>query len=132
MLIDVNIRELASFVEIVNLEIKQDRNHKIKSLIWTVRKIQNSQLFDRYMQSGKKDNTCYTEEKITAKYNVFELYDSQSCKPYFYDGHFEQDIDYMVAQAPKETQDDYIQYLQKNDDELPPNFYVKRSKVTNA
>ena len=81
MLIDVNIRELAQFIEIVKLDLKYDDYGKVKSLTWTIRKIDNSSLFDRYMASGKKDKECYTEETVTANYNVFECYDSQNCKP---------------------------------------------------
>ena len=78
------------------------------------------------MASGKKDKECYTEEKITANYNVFDCYDSQNCKPKFYDGHFNQDIDYNESEPTEETMYGYIQYLRDNDDELPENYYQRR------
>lgn len=127
MLIDVNIRELAKFVEIVNLKIKHDKNGQVKSLKWTIRNIENSSLFDRYMQSGKKDKSCYTQETVVANYNVFELYDSQSCKPKFYDGHFDCDFDYSIAKPTKATKQGYIEYLLETDDELPTKFYQRRT-----
>lgn len=65
----------------------------------------------------------------TADYNVFACYDSQSCKPKFYDGHFEHDFDYSPAEPTAETLDGYIRYLQENDDELPKDFYQKRGKA---
>ncbi len=126
MLIDANIRELARFIEIVNLKIKHDKNGKVKSLTWTIRTIENSNLFDTYMASGRKDSTCYVEQIVEAKYNVFELYDSQSCKPKFYDGHFDEDFDYNVSKPVEQTLDDYIEYLKNNDDELPENYYQRR------
>ena len=126
MLIDVNIRELAQFIEILKLELKYDEYGKVKQLTWTIRKIENGSLFDRYMASGKKDKDCYTEEKVIAKYNVFESYDSQNCKPKFYDGHFDEDIDYNESEPPDETFSGYINYLKENDDELPENFYQRR------
>lgn len=127
MLIDVNIRELAQFVEIVKLDIKHNKNGQIKRLIWTIRHIANSSLFDKYMQSGKKDKTCYTQETVIANYNVFELYDSQSCKPKFYDGHFDQDFDYFKATPTEATKQGYMQYLLDVDDELPQNYYQRRT-----
>ena len=129
MLIDVNIRELSQFIEIVNLRIRYDGYGKPKTLTWNIRHIENSSLFDKYMSSGKQDKSCYTEETITANYNVFACYDSQCCKPKFYDGHFDEDFDYSVATPTEHTKDGYIQYLTENDDELPENYYQKRSKA---
>ena len=102
---------------------------KIIGFKWFIRKIENSALFDRYMASGKKDKDCYTEETVVANYNVFECYDSQNCKPKFYDGHFEDDFDYIEAEAPEESIDGYIKYLQENDDELPKNFYLTQTEM---
>lgn len=126
MLIDVNIRELAQFIEIIDLKFTYDKFGKVNSLTWTIRRIENSSLFDRYMSSGKKDKECYTEETVTANYNVFDCYDSQNCKPKFYVGHFDEDIDYLQSKETEETLDGYIKYLHENDDELPENFYMRR------
>lgn len=54
MLIDVNIRELASFVEIVKLYRQYDRKGKIKALTWQIRKIENSSLFSSIWQVERK------------------------------------------------------------------------------
>lgn len=126
MLIDVNIRELAQFIEIVNLWLDYDNYGRVRALKWKIRKIENSQLFERYMASGKKDRTCYTEEYVIAEYNVFALYDSQSCKPKFYAGHFDEDFDYQESKKTDESIEGYIRYLEENDDELPKNFYQKK------
>lgn len=128
MLIDVNIRELAQFIEIVNLRLSYDDYGRVNALKWKIRKIENSQLFDRYMASGKKDTTCYTEEIVIADYNVFSLYDSQSCKPKFYAGHFEEDFDYNPSKPTEESLEGYIKFLEEVDDELPNNFYQRRTK----
>ncbi len=123
MLIDVNIRDLAQFIEIIHLTIHYDRDGRIKGMTWRVRHIADSKLWDRYMSSGSKDSSCYTERDITADYNVFECYNSQSCKPLFYQGHMNEDFDYAVSKPVEENIKGYISYLQKNDDELPENFY---------
>ncbi|MBQ9792495.1 MAG: hypothetical protein IJW32_01950 [Clostridia bacterium] len=129
MLINANVRELASFIEIIKLSVCRNKYGKIVGLNWLIRKIENSSLFDRYMASGKKDKDCYTEETVAADLNIFECYDSQSCKPKFYDGHFEEDFDYKESELPDETIDGYIKYLQENDDELPKNFYLTPSEM---
>lgn len=129
MLIDVNIRELAQFVEIVKLTIKRDDYGRICGLKWIIRKIDNSALFDKYMASGKKDKSCYIEEVVEADYNVFECYDSKSCKPKFYEGHLEEDFDYKESEPLKQTLEAYIKYLKENDDELPENYYQRRKSA---
>ena len=132
MLIDVNIRELASFIEIIKLKINYNNFGKVKRLKWTIRIIQNSSLFEKYMASGKKDRSCYKEQTVIANYNVFDLYSSQSCKPKFYDGHFNEDFDINEGEKLEESLDGYIRYLHDNDDELPNGYYqsktVKRRK----
>ena len=128
MLIDVNIRELSQFIEIQNLDIHYSSYGQIIGMTWHVRKFATSKEFDKYTSSSNQDNTnLYEEFDITADYNVFDCYNSQSCKPKFYDGHFKEDIDYQEAIEFTEDISSYIEYLKNNDDELPPNFYQKRS-----
>ena len=129
MLIDVNIRELAQFIEIIELKLMYDEYGKVIKMKWKIRKIENSQLFDRYMASGKKDTSCYTESVVIANYNVFALYDSQSCKPKFYAGHFDEDFDYVESKPTENSLQGYIKYMEENDDEMPQNFYVRRKSV---
>ena len=126
MLIDVNIRELASFIEVVKLTLSYDEYGQVCGLKWLVRKIENSSLFDRYMSSGKKDTSCYTETEIVADYNVFDCYDSQNCKPKFYDGHLDEDFDIQESEPIENTLEGYIKYLRECDDELPDKFYQRR------
>ena len=132
MLIDVNVRELSHFIHIHHLEIEYGRFGQPCCLRWTIRKIPNSGLFDRYMSSGMRDKDCYEEEVVTADYNVFRSYDSRCCKPKFYAGHEYDDIDYQTAQITEESFDGYMQFLREFDDELPDNFYVKRSEKNKA
>lgn len=129
MLIDVNVRELARFIEIVNLKVKTDKAGKVISLTWKIRVIENSSLFEKYMSSGKKDKSCYVEEKVVADCNVFSFYDSQSAKPKFYAGHFDEDFDYKSAEIVVDTLDGYIEYLKKVDDELPKDYFNRRKSA---
>lgn len=124
MLIDVNIRELSQFIEIVKLD-KIYKEGKIKQLIWTIRKIANSSEFDRYMSSGKKDNSCYEEQQVICNYNIFKIYDSQNCKPLFYKGHFDETYLNNISEPIEENMEGYIKYLEELDDELPKGYYKK-------
>lgn len=126
MLIDVNIRELAQFIEVVKLKIMYDKSGRVCKLKWRIRKIDNSALFDKYMSSGKKDRSCYTEHTVVANYNVFDLYDSQCCKPKFYEGHLHSSFDIQESTPTEETVLGYSKFLTEFDDELPDNYYKAR------
>lgn len=125
MLIDPNIRELAQFTEVVKCELFYDRFGKVCGFKLLLRHIENSGLFDKYMSSGKADKSCYTEEVYEDYFDVAACYDHQSCKPKFYDGHFDEDFDYSPAIPYGGSIDGYIKYLEEADDELPRGFYRK-------
>lgn len=122
-LIDVNIRSLSQVTEISKLYVDNDQFGKPCRLIWEVRNFDNAWLYDEYLKSGKRDNTLYVPDVEIANYNVFSCYDSQGCKPKFYDGHFNHDYDYLLSEPTDETLDSYVEMLRKFDDELPKKFY---------
>ncbi len=124
-LIDVNIRELAQFVEIVRMEKRMDGYGRVERVRWNIRTIANAGLYEKYMSSGKTDKSCYVESVEEADYNVFDCYDSQCCKPKFYQGFFEKDFDYSPALPLADDIEGYIRYLEEADDELPKKFYRK-------
>lgn len=131
-LIDVNIREISQFIEILNLKISYNKFGKISKMKWTIRKIDNSSLFERYMSSGKKDKSCYKQETVVAHFDVFSIYSSECCKPKFYDGHFEEDFDIQESKTTEESFLGFVKFLDEFDDEMPEGFYqpktVKKKK----
>lgn len=126
MLIDPNIRDLSVFLEVMELETKFNDFGIPNKFNWDLRFIKDSMAWDCYMQSGKKDKDCYKSIELQATENLYNCYDHQHCKPKFYDGHLNQDFDYIEAEPTIENYEGYIKYLLENDDELPKNFYIKR------
>lgn len=122
-LIDINIRELSNFIEIISLDKKKDIYGNVRKLIWSIRRFGSSAELDQYFASGK--TKFFTADKIVANYNVFKLYDSQNCKPKFYDGHFDNDFNFKPFLSVEQNKDSYMEYLKKNDDEQPDRFYLK-------
>jgi hypothetical protein len=121
-LIDINLRDLSKFIEIVSLK-KIYKGSKISKMIWTIKFIDSSQLLDKYLNEGKIMNLPTME--ITADYDVFKLYNSQNCKPKFFEGHLDQDFDLFETKSPIISKESYQNYLQELDDELPKEFYRK-------
>ncbi len=128
MLINANVREISQFIEIVNLDVDYDIFGKPCRLTWNIRRIPNSSMYDKYMSSGQKDSSCYIDDVVVANYNVFDCYDSQSCKPKFYDGHFKDDFDYDQVELTDDSLEGYIKYVKAYDDEMPDNYLIKRGK----
>ena len=119
-LIDLNIRELSYFIEIISKENIYNKHGKQVAISWIVRRYNGY----KELKEGKGEL-----EKILAPYNVHLCYNSQMCEPKFYDGHFEQDFDLHLAQSVEPTPQGYREYLTKFDDEEPEGFYQdKRSK----
>ena len=54
------------------------------------------------------------------------MYNSQCCKPKFYDGHLDEDFDIQLSEPVEESIEGYIKYLEEVDDELPENYYQRR------
>lgn len=127
-LIDLNIRELSSFTEILSTETSLNEFGRVSEVRWVVREIPNHSLFELYISSGKRDKDCYEEKEVVSDVNVFSIYDSQSCKPKFYDGHLDEDFDVELSAPIGDTVDEYLAYLKQFDDELPKDFYQKFSK----
>lgn len=125
-LIDVNVRALAEFIEIVKLDIlRYDVFGQPAALRWTLRHIEDNFALERYFESGKRDKRYYTEFTEVADFNVFGCYDSFSCKPKFFDGHMDSDFDYAEAKPTVQSYNGYIEWLEAHDDELPQGFYQK-------
>ncbi|HCH74496.1 MAG TPA: hypothetical protein DEV87_04870 [Clostridiales bacterium] len=125
-LIDVNIRELARFEEIVRLDKFYDRNGRIKRLKWVIREIDNCAALEAYMESGKKDRSLYALKTVTADYNVFDCYKSTSCEPEFYRGHMSENFDLKISEPIEDSYKGYIKY-QKEHEETMPKGYLKKS-----
>lgn len=85
-LIDKNVRELSIFIEIRELLINKDKYGSIQGLRWKIREIPSNEALEVYLASGRNNKECYEEGIITANYNVFECYDTHSCRERFYKG----------------------------------------------
>jgi len=129
-LIDLNIRELSTFIEIVRLDIKNNEFGSPCKLTWTLRIIENNFLNEKYLNSGKTDKSCYTEQKVVADYNVFSLYDSQLMKPKFYDGRYFKDFDYKQSCITERSLDGFKEFCKSIDGAVPQGFYKKRTAKT--
>ena len=123
-LIDVNIRELSKFIEVVSLNVKCDENGKINKMVWVLKLIDNSFLLDKYLGSGKTLEVPTV--KISIDYNVFMLYQSKCCQPRFFDGHFNDSPDESVYPDVELTVESFKEYLLEfAEDEIPKGFYEK-------
>lgn len=121
-LIDVNIRELSRFTEIVK---KTDHINKYGKQYqkWTVRHFEDCFALDRYLASAKKDTTTYTEEVVSSDRNVHEMYNSKMCRPKHFAHKLFNDFEVKEHEPLEETIQGMLKHLEEVDDELPTGFY---------
>ena len=76
----LTLEEAAQYTGIgVNKLRELSNNENCNFVLWVGNKrLIKKRLFDKYMASGKKDKSCYTEETVIADYNVFALYNNLS------------------------------------------------------
>ena len=127
-LVDLNIRELAYFIEIQSVERKVDRNGET-SVEWHIRRFENKTAVEKYMEGGQKDDSkWYIEEIIKANYDVFDCYNSTMCEPLFYKDNLDRDFDLEPNMPQPQSKQEYGEYLERQSDERPPDFYGKNDK----
>lgn len=125
-LIDVNVRFFCSFLEVVDLKIKTDRQGRIVGLVWKTRYFENMKKYEKYVNSGGQAKDTYVVQKFVADYNVFDLYDSQAEKPRFYKKLFAGDFDLEYSKPLEKSLAGFKEY-QKYEINVPDGFYSRRS-----
>jgi len=108
-LIDKNIRELCSIIEIISKESLK-KHGRIRGTRWVIRKFESCSLYERYLTSGKREK-CYVEEVVEIDYDIHRSYNSTMCEPKFYEGHLHHDFDYERLDAPSQTLEGYADYF---------------------
>lgn len=90
-MIDLRIRDIAYGFFVKERKVKVNKYDEMK-IDWYVDYIDVGNI-DGYLSAGPKDKKHYfSREKITANYNVFEMYDPESCKELFYKGFDNEDF----------------------------------------
>lgn len=91
--IDKDIRDLAQGIHVKELKKCYDKYGNIVKLKWTVNVISEGNI-DAYLNAtGNEKKKYYQKEVITAKYDVFSMYDSYCFKSKFEEGHEDEDYD---------------------------------------
>ena len=112
-LIDKNIRELASVIEIESVEFKDGKT------IWQVR---------TYANHKAHEAGVFEQKTVIADYDVRRNYDHQSCKPKHYEVylHIPQDFELTEHEPLEHTVEGYKRKLLMEDDEYPAGFYGEK------
>lgn len=119
-LIDINIRELAQFIEVLSMDIDEEY------IYWQVRYIRSNFELEQYLSSGKRDDTLYEEDVIVGDVRVLDWYDTRESKPLFYNGRFRCDYQSLVTSRTAINVDSFKSYCNTYSDELPAGFYKDR------
>lgn len=124
-LIDLNIRRLAEIIEIQKMEVIKDEYGNVLKIRWYTRHFENSAFYDDYVKNANLNENYYTEETFEIDYDIFEIYDHQTCRPQFYNGYLKNPniIQFNESKPCEESLEAYINYVKQYDDELPEDYY---------
>lgn len=125
-LIDLNVRSLATIIEIQSSEDILDNLGKCIGCEWRVKIFETNEQYEAYLSGGRKDEKAYSLITIKSDVDVCSMYDHQNCKPKFIAGHFDEDFSQNYGEDCGGTPEEIIAYLERYDDELPIGFYQKR------
>lgn len=114
-LIDINIRELSNFIDVLKMEIRKDK------IVWTVNRIGSSFELDKYFDSGKKD--YFTKDKIVGDSHILDFYNTRESKPLFYAQRFERNYDKLQEKPQGSLKERFKLYVDKYGTELPDGYY---------
>ena len=96
-MIDLRIRKLSDAYFIKNRTVHRDESGKI-SVTWNVDYIPVGNI-DLYDDASINERKYYCENtKIHADYNVFEIYDPESCKGKFFEGFSGKDFNFSYGE----------------------------------
>lgn len=86
MRLSIDIRDLATFVECIDIETIYNKYGRITAVIWTVNIIYSNTNLEQYLKSRDKDLVDKTI-KFRANFNIYNCYDSEYYLPLFFKGH---------------------------------------------
>ena len=125
-LIDINIRELASFIEIIDLKIIK-KHGRIERLQWLCHEFENWFVLDKHQKSGKADGD-YKKVVYTFEGNIFNHYDSYGNKGAFFKDKYDEDFSVIPSEWVGLSLDEIKLWNLKHDFTVPDTYYKKDKK----
>lgn len=122
-----DIRDLATFVEIVNVEYKYFRG-LISETIWTLNIIYDNSQFEAY--DSDKKNKEYIDRTIKLSFagNIYKCYDPDYFMPMFYRGLEEITPVYSKVEKTEFSPDGFERYASHRVIDIPETFRGKKPK----
>lgn len=124
--IDVNIRALVQQVLFIE-ETKVETNEYgvVTKVIWKGRIFNSADSAENYLVASDKNTVANTGQLFQDEcdYNIFACYNSKSCRPAFYSGHYYTKIDYYTETGYSITLESYVEYNNTHYFTAPQGFW---------
>lgn len=135
--IDLNIRAIADkYIVIDKLDIKNDEYGRVVKITWLTREFTSCETAELYQLSKEKGEVSKLGKvvEVSTDVNIFNLYDSYSNKPVFYDASntdsLVMDYDYFTESGYEFTLKGIVDFNNKNYFVAPKGYLKKQRLVT--
>lgn len=111
--IDLNIRGIAeNFIVIDKIDVEENKYGLVTKITWITRQFHSCEVAESYLLAKERnENKDIGEEVIiSTDLNVFDFYDSKSCKPAFYEGNYNKSFDYFTDEGYQFTLESFVNY----------------------
>lgn len=127
MRIHKDIRELATFVEVVGLENKYNKYGRLVETIWTCNIIYDNANLEEYLRTKKRK---YIDKKVKFVYygNIFRCYDSHYFLPMYFKGMQNRDFDLEYSHRTEFSPASFEDFNSRRMIDIPDTFRGKKKK----
>lgn len=124
--IDVNIRSIGQrFICIDEIDVKEDNFGVVCKITWLGREFSSCECAEEYLMAKEKniEKNIGKPFKSVCDFNIFNCYNSKSCKPFFYTGKYDRPYDYYSDSGYEFTLDSFVEFNNKHFYCAPQGYY---------
>ena len=124
--IDVNIRSIGQrFICLDEVITKENKYGMITKITWFGREFVSCECAEEYLVAKEKniEKDIGKPFKVECDYNIFNCYDSKSCRPFFYRGKYNGPYDYFTEDGYQFTLDSFVEFNNKHFYVAPQGYY---------
>lgn len=128
MRIHKDIRDLATFVEVVGLKNKFNKYGRLIETEWTCNIIYDNSVLESYL--GNKDKSLIDKKvKFIYKGNIFKCYDSNFFMPMFFHNYENSDFELEKCKRTEMTTSGFEDFFKNRVMEIPETYRGKKPKT---
>ncbi len=132
--IDIKIRTLGQrFICLDEVSVKENEYGMITKCIWKGKEFSSCDCAEKYTMSKDeyKNKDTGKDFEMSCDFNIFNCYNSKSCRPFFYKGKYNVPYDYYSENGYEFTLDSFVEFNDRHLFTAPQGFFKnpERDKI---